>query len=350
MIVYFMEPLGPVMVSGGSMGGALPRSDTISAALMCQWGHVDSSADIGLVAQSPPFRVSSALPWVTAAGERLLFVPTPAGLSLKLAGAAPEDRKLYRRVDFITVRALTGILRGEIRKPSVQLAFWEGQGHLLVDLAGDSGKAGPSRAQVFVTRESRPRLEVDRWSGGPVEGLLFESNACRFASGCGWALAAEVEPSALSTFESALELLSLHGVGQDRTVGQGSFKVAGRTDETVAFGRGSDASRPLGGAQRMLLSLCHPTRSQVASGLLDGAYGLVDRGGWVTAPGAATLRRATVTMAAEGSWYPATADSRPGDVVKVLEPLPDLGLQHPVYRDGRALTMLLPGNFEGGTA
>jgi hypothetical protein len=42
-------------------------------------------------------------------------------------------------------------------------------------------------------------------------------------------------------------------------------------------------------------------------------------------------------MLAEGSLMGDVGGLPMGEVVQVLSPMPDLGLHHPVYRDGRAL-------------
>jgi CRISPR/Cas system CSM-associated protein Csm4 (group 5 of RAMP superfamily) len=76
----------------------------------------------------------------------------------------------------------------------------------------------------------------------------------------------------------------------------------------------------------------------------DSSYDLVNRGGWVSK---SPLRRQSVRMIPDGAVF--KSDSKPkGRLVNVLDPLsPALtenqrkflelfGLDHPVYRDGRA--------------
>ena len=67
--LFRLRPLGPLIVEGGAADGLLPRSDTISAALVSVWSSANRGADTGAVAADPPFRISSALPWVRADGR-----------------------------------------------------------------------------------------------------------------------------------------------------------------------------------------------------------------------------------------------------------------------------------------
>jgi hypothetical protein len=99
----------------------------------------------------------------------------------------------------------------------------------------------------------------------------------------------------------------------------------------VQFGKG----------MRLSLSLLHPSRTEIEGGLLDppARYDTVVRGGWVTSPGASTLRKKAVRMLAEGAVVRDLGVERLGDSPLVLEPWPEFGLGHPVFRPGVAVTV-----------
>jgi CRISPR type III-A-associated RAMP protein Csm4 len=265
---------------------------------------------------------------------------------LRLGRRFPDQHKVARRIEFATARAHASILSERVSEIDRQLQFWTSSGRLLVDLADSFDDASVAHSTPFTWTETRPRLEVDRLTNGPVSGLLFDSSRHRFVAKGGWSLAAEIERGAEGRFVGALNLLGHQGVGQDRTVGQGGFEVVGTEElpDDVLI-RPQDGRKPPKAA-RMLLSLCHPTPEDVRNGILHGAYVLTERAGWVTNAGRTSLRRAAVTMMAEGSWYPNDAGTSPGDVVKALDPLPDEGLDHPVYRDGRGLTVQVSAGEE----
>ena len=131
--------------------------------------------------------------------------------------------------------------------------------------------------------------------------------------------------------EAALRLLGDEGLGADRSAGYGRFVVEAAEGFDVRLGRG----------MRLNLSLLHPSEAEIREGLLDrpATYDLVTRGGWVTTPGARSLRKQAVRMVAEGAVLCDLGRDTYGDSPEVLHPEPDLGLFHPVHRLGVAVTL-----------
>lgn len=319
LALYTLRVLGPIHLGTGRPGDLgevekFPRSDTLAAALVSLWGHVTnaSASEVTSIAAEPPFAVSSAMP-VLADGEPLL--PLPVGLGERLAQGVPEVRKELRRTRF--ARAAT------IRKAVV-----EG------DFAGARAQLRDTEREVAASmgEESRTRLAVDRLGGGPIEGLLFDFGTVRLRDGARLGVVADLgDGSARAPFEAALRLLGDCGIGGDRSVGCGAFEV-----ESV-----SKFDPRLGEGARLVLSLLHPTPREIGEGLLDdpASYRLVPRGGWLTVPGAASLRRKRVNMLEEGSMVRDLGVRSYGDSPRVLDALPELGLTHPVHRPGRAVTV-----------
>lgn len=309
---------GPLYLEGGVRGGMFPRSDTLSAALVSVWGAANPGSDVASIARRPPFRVSSALPTVPRPGGGVeVLLPVPAGAWTRAARGDPGRLKNAKKVLFADSVLVRAALSG---KPLPDWFAWD-KGLLATSFKGSGD---------YAAVRSRLRLAVDRETGAPVEGALFTSSGWSIAAGCGLSVVAEVEDADVPSLRAAFRLLGMDGMGADRFVGMGSF-------ELLADEPWSPPSLGTGG--HLLLSLCRPTQEDVAHGVLDGAYGLVDRGGWITSGTTRSLRRGRVRMLVEGSYVPASAGPAPGEVVEVQPPRPELGLSHSVYRDGRAVTI-----------
>jgi len=305
----------------------LPRSDTLTAALLSVWRHVDPAAEIGELAKDPPFSVSSAIPWHRRAGSREAewLLPLPPGAFDHLPD--PKARKALRRVRHAAPGLLARALRGGAPDPDDPGLVMGGTLWLECPPPGEGWLYGTERTT---------RLAVDRLTGGPVSGMLFSFARTRFrwdaSTEAGAGVLVELRrPELKPRFEVALELLGMEGLGGDRSVGLGHFEVVDRQPVTLP---------ELGQGAKLLLSLTAPHPEALSRGLLDppARYEIVERGGWVTSPGAATLRRRRLRMLAEGSLV-AAVEGRLGRSVRVLDPIPELGLRHPVYRGAEPLAL-----------
>jgi CRISPR type III-A-associated RAMP protein Csm4 len=322
--LFRLEPLGPLLVEGGVAGGLLPRSDTISAALVSVWPSANPGTDMAALASKPPFVVSSALPWLASPGkDECILFPLPTGAWPEVCGKDPAALKRAKKALFGDATVLGKLLE---KKDPKGAHSWGGGRFVTMD----------ARHGDFAQREPRTRLAVDRLTGGPMEGFLFDTAPWRFSDGCGLAVIADVDES-LPSFRAALRLLGMEGIGADRSIGCGQFEIAGESDWTPP---------ELGSGTRMLLSLCRPTQESVRSGILSGRYSLTRRSGWITGASSAGLRRGSVRMLSEGSVLPGNHD-RPGDVFVAQVAIPGLGLHHDVYRDGRGLTVPVAGGENG---
>ncbi len=176
------------------------------------------------------------------------------------------------------------------------------------------------------------RLAVNRLGDGPIPGLLYEFGGVRFAAEVRLGVVASFADDAIRpAFEAALALLGEEGLGADRSSGYGRFAV-----------EASDPFAPaLGSGMRLCLSLCRPTRDEIGRGLLaePARWDTVVRGGWVTSPGAGSLRKRDVRMLAEGALVADLGSARVGDAPRVLEALPAQGLHHDVFRSGIAVAV-----------
>jgi CRISPR-associated protein Csm4 len=329
MLVYRLRFTSPLHLGRGRQEwmeiDPLPRSDTLIAALLSVWSHLFPGEEVEELAQNPPFALSSALPWVKEEdGQVDYFLPCPLGLLDKLAKGAKE-RKVVKKVAYLT----PDLIHRQLKNESLQSAFGRRYGGSL----WSHRPAAPKEAALpFQHRAERLRLTVDRFGGGSVPGLLFDFASIEFAQNCGAAVFASFATDEIQRkVEAALRLLGEEGLGGDRTAGLGRFEVMTREDVLFPdFGKGG----------RLLLSLYHPTTAEVEAGVLDEArYELITRGGWVTAPGAMSLRRRVVRMLREGSVIPDLSKDLYGDAACVLDKLPNQGLQHAIFRGAPALTI-----------
>lgn len=324
LVAYRLRPRAPVHLGAGRADDLtdvddLPRSDTLAAALLSVWGRVVPGAtDVAALAADPPFALSSALPTLPIGGQPRWLLPLPVGVLDGFTRGGAVDKRL-RRARFVAPGLLPPLLGGE----------WPADMAAVGPCLVPSADAGPTPPW---SRESRLRLAVNRLGDGPIESLLYEFGAVRFAADVTLTVVASFAATEVRRpFEAALRFLGDEGIGGDRSCGYGHFDLDAAEPVTVDLGHG----------MRLGLSLLHPTAADIDGGLLDepARYEFEIRGGWVTVPGARTLRRRSVRMLREGSVVRDLGERSYGDSPCVLEALPSLGLKHPVYRPGRAVTL-----------
>ncbi len=334
-VEYLLRPLSPFHFTVGREDDPadiedLPRSDTLTSAILAAWRHVDPQAQIQAIATAPPFALSSAMPAIEHAGglERLMFIPP--GLAERALLDSPDRRKRFRKARFAAPSALRAMLQNA-RIPDDALVVSD-RGELInPDPAPRFHPAHTNHTwRRLWLRQSRPRLSIDRLSGKATEGILFRYGAITFRRDLRLIVLAEfVDPGWRPRFEAALRLLGEEGIGGGRSIGHGRFQITA-INEAPVMGLGSDA--------RMLLSLMLPSRTEVDNGLLDppAVYALVARGGWAEADGAGRARRKVINMLTEGSVINDLRSARYGQSVCVLPAGP---LPYSVYRSGCAITI-----------
>jgi CRISPR-associated protein Csm4 len=308
---------GPLRLTSGasadlSSAGWQIRSDTLSAALCSVW--VELFGLDGLTISSPPFLVSSTFPWVGSDPE--LFWPIPRGR--QPAPSDPTERKLWKKTAFASPALWSALTQSDVSAKGLQLRL---DGLALSEKPGLEG-------EWLVRVRSVPHVTLDRVNS---DSQVFSQEEVCFAEGAGLFFVAHVEDTAVPRFNGALRLLGEQGIGADRSSGRGQFDVE------IVEGFHLPKSK---GSSRLLLSLCWPRREEVEAGLLsDGSrFGLVKRGGWVTAPGARTAQRPGVNMLTEGSVINQGSE-QVGQVARVLKKEAAPGLNHDVFRDGRGFVV-----------
>lgn len=341
MKVYTLKPLSPFHLQTGGLDhekvDQFPRSDTLSAALMHLWARQNGSIP-GLPAE-PPFQVSSMYPCLLPehkSGMAVKLFPKPKSIDYDSVGKGNAD---FNHKDFKGIQWMSeGLFLNSLKDAALlqksfakeNIAF---SGKVWLD-ADTIGVAKDYESALYKEHD-RTRVVLDRETNAATP---FHFITVEFQKAVGLFFIASVKSEYEKEFLFVLNLLGDEGLGADRTVGMGRFEVVAMADWKPGI-NSNKASRWLN------LGMFNPTEeTRQTINWSDSSYDLVNRGGWVSK---SPLRRQSVRMIPDGAVF--KSDSKPkGRLVNVLDPLsPALtenqrkflelfGLDHPVYRDGRA--------------
>ena len=337
LIIYRLKFDAPLHISDCRADGRVSQttipSDTFYAALtacLVKMGHkIDVSGDLG-------FRISSLFPFFqdkdTNNGEPIYFLPMSFQTTLpklKDVGKAKDVKK----VRWVDSRLYGTILRGkslfdgnDSMVKNIQSSFLTETG-LPTDIGGSKNFVKSHVVQRIVMedrtgkRDVRPYF-IDRITFSCQSGLYFI-----------------VEPSekktteALGTLEKALNLLKVEGIGSDRNVGYGSF-IYVKKNLTIDI--------PEKGDHQLSLSMLIPTKEQLPELLRsnDVAYEFVRRGGWITTENENSLRKSAVYAFMPGSVFCVNDKcNSPGTIVNLLPKSVSNMIGHPIWRNGKAITL-----------
>ncbi len=280
-------------------------SDTLFAALVATLGDLKGTAGVDAFTVpfeegTPPFLLTSAFP---IAGS-LPLLPRPfAYVDLT---PMPGQRKLLKRLAYVSPAIFRRILAGSS----------------MDDYAGEKGaflqggKVWIAAGEIERLPETWRDLDEERlrekkvWDSTPVDRVavdrvssassIYRIGRTTYAPGCGlWAgvqWPQGINAAARSQLETLLAHLGDRGLGGERSVGYGQFKM-----ETT----GLDLGLPLVDSGRALtLSRYLPRREELPDALQGGAaYRLAPVAGWLGAPGHAARRRRQVRFLVEGAVF-----------------------------------------------
>ena len=349
MKAYLIKPLSQIHIGyalADREGTELfPRSDTLAAAIAICWSQIFEETPEEIF-RNPPFRVSSAMPWVKTDDEIRLFLPMRKDVdfkeiedSLKLRAKVlkkikwVEDsywHKMFESKKFpLADEDKDELLRkkeqveseGKSARSEIERFFKE------KFLAGNMLVKKVRRGKYFAV-ETNQRVTVNRLS--PVSETFF-FNEAYFSDKAGfWILADFDDNSAENKFRAALELLGDTGIGADRNYGKGLFKIEKiLSDDQIGLPRKDDADKTL------LLSLWAPTLDEKDAVLNDSScWELLMRGGWIAPGRGVSAMRKPIWMFAEGS---VIAGNVKGHAPDVTPPGLEVKVGHKVYRWGYAL-------------
>lgn len=333
--LLLLEPKTPFVCKSGRALDMLPRSDTLSAAVVSMLRElgVDLEKTAGFF-EAPPYRVSSGFPVLrTAQGDQcFLFVPD----ILRVRRVGEVQAKALKKVVYAEPEWIQAALEGREQKGWV---ICDEQGYLVLKRWPVESKALDEH--VLVEVRTRQGVSIDRRTNACITDMLFETFEAvvrdrRFKIG----VIVSCDERWSGRLRRAFELLGMCGLGPKRSVGRGKFVVE---DEVRT------APERYGKGAHLLLSVYHPKESEWQQGILKHAwYRLEQRGGFVTqAQTGMTLRRCPVNMVTEGSLF-CNEQAPEGEWVTVLRPGgdgpddPRARLPFAIYRDGQATTVEVP--------
>jgi len=298
-----------------SVSATIP-SDTLFSAICVAASWLYGAEGVCWLLREGAVKLSSTFPFV---GDELFF-PRPLSFFPKV----PEEQyallKRLKKVRYLSLALFEQVLLGqtlEVQENNLQGPFWF---------------AGAPLGQAIMATHVRPRVALDRVTQASqiyhFAEVYFDREAGLFF------LATFENEEVQQRFETALHLLADEGIGADRTMGKGWFRWK-REELTI------QAPEKENTAYVMLLSLYNPRPEDVSDiDPLRSHYALVTRRGWVTAPGAMTLRRRAARFFAEGSVLCFRKNLIPrGRLVATLSHDEVPALPFPVWRNGQAMVV-----------
>lgn len=292
------------------------HSDTLSSALAALKAQHGASAS-EVFSFMKQIAVSSAFPYV---GDSY-YLPRPKSVDqIEIKGRdATEFRKKLKDVQYINSQDWSRFLNGEV--PQVEESQLHGS---FLTEVGEDFKA-PYRKQV------NQRVSVSRSGEDDADPFYFEWMYFDSTINCGLYIIVETsDEKTLTEVQLLLEELGETGLGTDKSVGGGQFKVARSSIELpdIADSNGY-----------VSLSLFLPSTEELE--LIDmkqSSYGLLLRGGYMAGSVQEKFRhlwKKSIYMFEAGSSI-VSSQQLTGQIVDLRPEWNDNKI-HPVYRSGKAL-------------
>ena len=290
------------------------HSDSMYAAMTSALAKVGVSipenADFG-------FAISSLFPYYQKEpdSEAVYFLPR----LLKQDEFNSNLRKKVKKVEWLDVDSFNKHLNG------VNLF----EGDINQDLMRDSYFTEKDIDEDFIYNQVNPRVKVSRDSSEKARPFYMERLFFKGESGLFF-----LATDNTKMIDKALDILKDEGIGTDRTVGNGFFTWS--TDEVELELPKSDMI--------CNMSMFIPETKEQLKTMFDDdkiAYNFQKRGGWITDTGLNTYRKNNIYMFNEGGIFknPDYINSEviKGKVVNLKPEIEHVNIDHPIYRDGRAI-------------
>ena len=290
------------------------HSDSMYAAMTSALAKVGvsipSNADFG-------FAISSLFPYYQKEpdSEAVYFLPR----LLKQDQFEPGLRKKVKKVEWLDVCSFNKQLNGE--------NLFEGD--INQDLMKDSYFTEKDIDDDFISNQVNQRVKVSRDGSEEARPFYMERLFFKGESGLFFLATDKTE-----RIDKALDLLKDEGIGTDRTVGNGFFTW---TPDEIKL------ELPKSNMICNLSMFIPETKEQLKNMFDDDrvAYNFQKRGGWITDAGLNTYRKNNIYMFNEGSIFKNTDNIESaviqGKVVNLKPEIEHINIEHPIYRDGRAI-------------
>lgn len=287
------------------------QSDTLSAALAALRAQNGKAEDLEQFLNS--FTLSSAFPF----WKERYFLPKPQGkMDVSVAGKEEHEyRKKLKKVKFVESSLWQELAAGKsvtVNDNQLQKEF------LLKECV---------EFKTIYKSQVNQRVSVPRADGQDAEPFFFDWRY--FDAEAGLFCLTDATGDLLKEIEQLFELLGENGIGTDRNVGGGKFKVEIKNDFQLSSTADANAE--------MLLSLYIPTRQELENlNLNKSKYELLLRGGYIAGSQENDfrhLRKKSIYMFGTGSVF-ATMQPLQGLIVDLKPEWNDVRM-HPVYRSGK---------------
>lgn len=278
-------------------------------ALLAEFGRSSTASDHPI-----PFRLSSAFPYI---GDRFFF-PKPFFRTRRNEEEA--ETKALKDLKLLPANLFHSWITGGLTKSE----FDEQVAH----------EVEKQKDEKRSTKRILPRVRLDRLD---LTSNLYFCGQVYFHEEGGLYFLVQGKEAMLQKLREALELLGKLGLGGERALGFGRFKVRAWKPilevESLRF-----LSRNTGRDAFVTLSLYHPSPQELSS-LLNNegdnllGYQLIERGGWVDSPALRfAIRKKTCRLFTEGAVF------RTGPQGCIVDVTPDAvtTIPHRVYRYGFA--------------
>ncbi len=295
-------------------------SDTLYSAICAAAYKLFGEEGVQPLLQPDRLRITSTFPFIRHNEETIeYFFPRPMGFMPLQKEAVPYSLlKRVKKVAYLSQSVFERVIHGEVPIPeesAISGMLWTEKGHAL-----------PAVYRVLI----RPRVALDRITQASqiyhFAEVYYHHNAGLFF------LATWTDENVARIFEASLSLLADEGIGADRSMGKGLFSI--EKDHLELY-------LPEDTSTRVLLSRYSPRQEELTFWEADRSwYAIVSQKGWISLPGAMTLRRRRTRFLAEGSMLSFKEPIEPlGRLVEVLSPRDEPDLAYPIFRNGQAFSI-----------
>jgi|AntRauTorckE5430_2_1112549.scaffolds.fasta_scaffold01405_4 CRISPR type III-A-associated RAMP protein Csm4 len=310
------------------------HSDTIKSALFVCALQLYGEDKIGK-SFLESFKISSAFPFYTPekGGKVRYFFPKPEIPHLPFENIKEDINKKLKKVRFLEQELFELLIQDGNKKTIFNETSLKGK-FLVKD--GSNLKTKMPKDGIY---QSEPYQHVYIPQDYNEDSQPYYVDKIYFHKKAGLFCLVEVEDiSVLEQIKSAFRLLADNGIGTDRNIGNGQFDV---TFDKMTLKVPKESNYELS------LSLYCPYEEEIKE-IDKSFYGLTKRGGYISSPQDnkhLSIRKRSIHMFTEGSVF-FGKNERQGKIVN-LQPdnkfLKGNEVEHPIWRDGRAL--FIPFNY-----
>ena len=272
-----------------------------------------------------PFMLTSAFPYA----DKVHFYPIP--LTFRGSEDTPDKlKKKFKKVRFISESIFEKIISDELPDFDKDNLI-NGESVMVMNDEKDQLKKAMGNKSIIWETSTRPRVSIDRQTD---ESSIWHVQTVQFNTDCGlWFAAKYDSDETKQKVETLLRVLGDNGIGSERNVGYGQFKISPvegdlpTTEDSTHF---------------VTLSPICPKCPEQLEHLLNGdfAYNLSPITGWVGTAGT-HIQRKKIRMFAEGS----VLNSSDRHIGRLVDLTPK-DYPHHVYRYGYAWQIGIKGASE----